>query len=101
LLESEQIERIASALQGLDFGMLILAAPVPSKMVSDEEFIVLDELHKAKENEDAEKKRRLFMRCISVWRELKLMHSNISFTSPCLTIGGYTGTCWMLVLVCG
>lgn len=58
-LESEQIERIASGLQGLDFGMLILAAPVPSKLVSDEEFIVLDEMHKAQENNDAEKKRRI------------------------------------------
>lgn len=58
-LESEQIERIASGLQGLDFGMLILAAPVPSKMVSEEEFIILDQVQKAQENEDAEKKRRI------------------------------------------
>ncbi|MGZ7244316.1 hypothetical protein ACXWOQ_09495, partial [Streptococcus pyogenes] len=58
-LESEQIERIASGLQGLDFGMLILAAPVPNRMVSDEEFIILNELQKAQENEDAEKKRRI------------------------------------------
>ena len=58
-LESEQIERIANGLQGLDFGMLVLAAPVPPKMVSDEEFNILNEVQKAQENEDAEKKRRI------------------------------------------
>ncbi|MBX9686620.1 MAG: DUF87 domain-containing protein [Candidatus Obscuribacterales bacterium] len=58
-LESEQIERIANGLQGLDFGILVLAAPVPQKMVSDEEFIILDQLQRAQENEDPEKKRRI------------------------------------------
>ncbi|MBX9573656.1 MAG: DUF87 domain-containing protein [Candidatus Obscuribacterales bacterium] len=58
-LESEQIERIANGLQGLEFGMLVLAAPVPQKMVSDEEFIILDQVQRAQENEDAEKKRKI------------------------------------------
>ncbi len=58
-LESEQIERIASGLLGLDFGMLILATPVPSRMVSDEEHIILDEMQKAQENEAVEARRRV------------------------------------------
>ncbi|MGH9548939.1 MAG: hypothetical protein ACRD3W_06170, partial [Terriglobales bacterium] len=38
--ESEQIERLASGLQGHDFGMLILAVPIPSLFVNKEEFSV-------------------------------------------------------------
>jgi len=53
-LESEQIERIANGLQGLEFGMLILAAPVPPSMVSEEELLVLDELHNPQNHEKAE-----------------------------------------------
>lgn len=58
-LESEQIERIANGLQGLDFGMLVLAVPIPQKMISQEEFTVLDQIQRAQENEDPEKKRRI------------------------------------------
>lgn len=58
-LESEQIERIANGLQGFDFGMLMLAAPAPQRLVSEEEFIILENIQKAQENEDPEKKRRI------------------------------------------
>jgi hypothetical protein len=57
--ESEQIERIGSGLQGLNFGMLVLAVPIPQKLVSAEEFSVIDQIQRAQENEDPEKKRRI------------------------------------------
>ncbi len=57
--ESEQIERIASGLQGLNFGMLTLAVPIPSRYVTNEEMAVIDNVQRAQENEDAEKKRRI------------------------------------------
>lgn len=57
--ESEQIERIASGLQGLNFGMLTLAVPIPSKYVTNEEMAVIDQVQRAQENEDPEKKRRI------------------------------------------
>jgi hypothetical protein len=57
--ESEQIERLANGLQGHDFGMLILAVPVPTAYISREEFNVVDQIQRAQENEDPEKKRRI------------------------------------------
>jgi hypothetical protein len=57
--ESEQIERIASGLQGLEFGMLTLAVPIPTKYVNNEELQVIDLVQRAQENEDPEKKRRI------------------------------------------
>jgi hypothetical protein len=57
--ESEQIERLASGLQGHDFGMLVLAVPIPSQYVNKEEFAVVDQIQKAQENEDPEKKRKI------------------------------------------
>lgn len=58
-LDSEQIERIANGLQGHDFGILTLAIPIPNQMVSREEFSVVDQIQRAQENEDPEKKRRI------------------------------------------
>jgi hypothetical protein len=58
-MESEQIERLANGLQGHDFGMLILAVPIPPRLVNQEEFSVVNEIQKAQENEDPEKKRRI------------------------------------------
>ncbi len=58
-MESEQIERLASGLQGKDFGMMILAAPIPKAYVTKEEFHVVDQIQRAQENEDPEKKRRI------------------------------------------
>ena len=58
-MESEQIERLANGLQGHDFGLLILAVPIPNKLVNIEEFSVVDQIQKAQENEDPEKKRRI------------------------------------------
>lgn len=58
-LESEQIERIANGLQGLEFGMLVLAVPVPQRLISDEEFNIVNAIQNAQENEDAEKKRKI------------------------------------------
>jgi hypothetical protein len=58
-MESEQVERIASGLQGHDFGMLTLAVPIPQKMVNTEEFSIVDQIQRAQENEDPEKKRRI------------------------------------------
>ncbi|MBX9569637.1 MAG: hypothetical protein K2X77_12115 [Candidatus Obscuribacterales bacterium] len=55
----EQIERIASGLQGDEFGMLVLAAPIPQKMLSDEEYIILDQIQKAQQNGNRETKRRV------------------------------------------
>lgn len=43
------IERIANEMRGFEFGILLLAAPVPSKMISDEEYIVLDQIQRAEE----------------------------------------------------
>ena len=57
--DSEQVERIANGLQGHSFGMLILAVPIPPRMVSREEFSVVDQIQRAQENEDPEKKRRI------------------------------------------
>lgn len=58
-LESEQIERIASGLQGKEFAFIVLAVPVPQKMIMEEEFLSLEQIQKAQENEDPEKKRRI------------------------------------------
>lgn len=58
-MDSEQIERLANGLQGHDFGMLILAVPIPNQFVSREEFNVVDQIQRAQENEDPEKKRRI------------------------------------------
>ncbi|MBX9948467.1 MAG: DUF87 domain-containing protein [Candidatus Obscuribacterales bacterium] len=58
-MESEQIERLASGLQGKDFGMMVLAAPIPKAYVTKEEFHVVDQIQRAQENEDPEKKRRI------------------------------------------
>ncbi len=57
--ESEQIERLANGLQGHDFGFLVLATPIPNKKVSQEEFAIVDQIQRAQENEDPEKKRRI------------------------------------------
>ncbi len=57
--ESEQIERLANGLQGHDFGILVLAVPIPGKFVNQEEFSVVDQMQRAQENEDPEKKRRI------------------------------------------
>ncbi|MBS1999814.1 MAG: DUF87 domain-containing protein, partial [Cyanobacteria bacterium SZAS LIN-2] len=58
-IESEQIERLASGLQGHDFGFLVLAAPIPATRINREESSVVDQIQKAQENEDPEKKRRI------------------------------------------
>lgn len=58
-MESEQVERIANGLQGHEFGMLTLAVPIPSQYVSREEFSIIDQIQRAQENEDPEKKRRI------------------------------------------
>lgn len=57
--ESEQIERLASGLQGQNFGVMVLAAPIPKAYVTKEEFHVVDQIQRAQENEDPEKKRRI------------------------------------------
>ena len=58
-LDSGQIERIVSGMKGLEFGLMVIAAPVPSKLVEDEEYIVLDQIRKAQENGDTRMKRRI------------------------------------------
>ncbi|MBZ0188786.1 MAG: hypothetical protein K8F91_21260 [Candidatus Obscuribacterales bacterium] len=58
-MESEQIERLANGLQGHEFGFLVLAIPIPNNKVSAEEFLVVDQIQKAQENEDPEKKRKI------------------------------------------
>lgn len=58
-MESEQIERIANGLQGHNFGILVLAFPVPSQYVSKEEFTVVDQIQRAQESEDPEKKKKI------------------------------------------
>ncbi len=58
-MESEQIERLANGLQGHDFGFLVLAIPIPNQKVNKEEFAVVDQIQRAQENEDPEKKRRI------------------------------------------
>jgi hypothetical protein len=57
--ESEQVERLASGLSGHEFGLLVLAVPVPATYVSREEFSIVDQIQRAQENEDPEKKRRI------------------------------------------
>ncbi|MBX9667981.1 MAG: DUF87 domain-containing protein [Candidatus Obscuribacterales bacterium] len=58
-MESEQIERLANGLQGHDFGFLVLSIPIPNPKVNREEMIVVDQIQRAQENEDPEKKRRI------------------------------------------
>jgi hypothetical protein len=58
-LDSEQIERLAKGLRGYDFGYLVLAVPVPKDKVMAEEFNVVDQIQRAQENEDPEKKKRI------------------------------------------
>ena len=58
-MDSEQIERLASGLSGHEFGMLVLAVPIPNQYLNREEFAVVDDIQKAQENEDPEKKRRI------------------------------------------
>jgi len=58
-IESEQIERLASGLQGHEFGFLVLAAPIPAMRINKEESSTVDQIQKAQENEDSEKKRRV------------------------------------------
>ncbi len=58
-MESEQIERLANGLQGHDFGFMVLAIPIPNPKVTKEEFLVVDQIQRAQENEDPEKKRRI------------------------------------------
>ena len=57
--DGHQIDRIVQGLRGLDFGILALAAPIPQKMLSDEEYIVLDQIQKAQVKTAGEKKRRV------------------------------------------
>ncbi len=58
-MESEQIERVANGLQGNQFGILLLAAPIPQRLVSQEEFAIVDQIQRAQDQEDPEKKRRI------------------------------------------
>ena len=58
-MDSEQIERLAAGLQGHEFGFLVLAVPIPSNRINNEEFSVLDQIQRAQENEDPEKKKRI------------------------------------------
>ena len=58
-MESEQIERLANGLAGQDFGYMVLAIPIPNSKVSEEEFTVVDQIQRAQENEDPEKKRKI------------------------------------------
>src|SRR5690606_24453095 len=58
-MESEQIERLAQGLQGHEFGFMVLAIPIPNTKVSKEEFLIVDQIQRAQENEDPEKKRRI------------------------------------------
>lgn len=58
-MESEQIERLANGLQGHDFGFLVLSIPIPNQKVNREELTVVDQIQRAQENEDPEKKRRI------------------------------------------
>lgn len=57
--ESEQIERLAAGLSTKEFGLLILAVPIPNKNVTREETSVIDQIQRAQENEDPEKKRKI------------------------------------------
>ncbi len=58
VFESEQIERIAAAMQGKEFGIMVLAAAIPKKNLIEEEQNELVLLQKALESEDVEKKAR-------------------------------------------
>ncbi len=58
-MDSEQIERLANGLAGHDFGLMVLAVPIPNAKVNQEEFAIVDQIQKAQENEDPEKKRRI------------------------------------------
>lgn len=80
--ESEQIERLSSGLQGLDFGMLVLAAPIPQQFVTNEHFAVVDQIQRAQEAEDAEKKRRIKY-------YLELQDANMKHLDLMIAIGGW------------
>jgi hypothetical protein len=58
-IESEQIERLAAGLAGKEFAFLTLAVPIPPMNVTKEEFAVVDQIQRAQENEDPEKKRKI------------------------------------------
>lgn len=86
-MESEQIERLANGLQGHDFGFLILAVPIPKAFVTQAEFDVVDQIQRAQENEDPEKKRK-----IKYYLELQdayLKHIQLGTAIGCWQVGAY------------
>jgi len=85
--ESEQIERLANGLRGHEFGFLVLAVPVPKHLVTAEEFSIVDQMQKAQENEDPEKKRR-----IKYYLELEdayLKHIQLGSANGTWQVGAY------------
>lgn len=86
-MESEQIERLTSGLQWHDFGILVLAVPIPGKFVTQEEISVVDQMQRAQENEDPDKKRR-----IKYYLELQdsyLKHLQLGTTIGAWQVGVY------------
>lgn len=86
-MESEQIERLAGGLSGHEFGILILAVPIPNQYVNKEEFSVVDQIQRAQENEDPEKKRRI--KYYLEMQDAYLKHIQLGTAVGCWQVGTY------------
>jgi hypothetical protein len=64
--DREQISSVANGMSGEEFGIMVLAVPIPNSFVCREEFAVLDQIQRAKESKDDRQKRR-----IKYWLELQ------------------------------
>jgi hypothetical protein len=85
--DSEQIERIANGLQGHEFGMLTLAVPIPNHFVSREEFSIVDQIQRAQENEDPEKKRKV--KYVLELQDAYLKHTQLGTAIGAWQVGVY------------
>lgn len=56
---ASQNERIFKELQGHEYGLLILAVPIPKQHVTSEEFSIIDQIQRARDNDNPERKRRI------------------------------------------
>ena len=79
--DSEQLERIASSMQGCKFGMLTMAIPVSEELINEEMFNVSRQIQKAQENEDPEKKRQIkhYLELIEAYYKQLEIASNVGF----------------------
>jgi hypothetical protein len=59
VMDWDQISSVATGMKGQDFGIMILAVPIPNDFVSREEFNVIDQIQRAMETNFEDQKRRI------------------------------------------